>query len=51
MKKCYPFLIARFWDVQNGAIKIGRKDIRDINLDSIVGEGGCTFMRYYNMYK
>lgn len=36
-------LIARFWDVQKGSIKIGGKDIRDYTLESLMDQISMVF--------
>lgn len=40
-------LIARFWDVDNGTIKIGGKDIRDVNPDSLLKNISMVFQDVY----
>lgn len=40
-------LIARFWDVNSGRIKIGGKDIRDINPDSLLKDISMVFQDVY----
>lgn len=40
-------LIARFWDVQKGSIKIGGKDIRDYTLESLMDQISMVFQNVY----
>lgn len=40
-------LIARFWDIDNGTIKIGGKDIRDIKPDSLLKHISMVFQNVY----
>lgn len=40
-------LIARFWDVNDGVIKIGGKDIRDVNPDSLLKHISMVFQDVY----
>lgn len=40
-------LIARFWDINSGSIKIGQKDIKDINPDSILKNISMVFQDVY----
>lgn len=40
-------LIARFWDINSGAIKIGGKDIKDINPDSLLKHISMVFQDVY----
>ncbi len=40
-------LIARFWDIQNGSIKIGGKNIKDINPESLLKNISMVFQDVY----
>ncbi|QXM06407.1 ABC transporter ATP-binding protein [Crassaminicella indica] len=40
-------LIARFWDINNGTIKIGGKDIRDIHPDALLKHISMVFQDVY----
>ena len=40
-------LIARFWDVDNGSITIGGKDIRNYTLDSLLKNISIVFQKVY----
>ncbi|MCC5440866.1 ABC transporter ATP-binding protein [Clostridium botulinum] len=40
-------LIARFWDINSGTIKIGGKDIKDINPDSLLKHISMVFQDVY----
>ncbi|GAA0181495.1 hypothetical protein SH2C18_40220 [Clostridium sediminicola] len=40
-------LIARFWDVNDGTIKIGGKDIKDVNPDSLLKHISMVFQDVY----
>lgn len=40
-------LIARFWDVDKGAIKLGGKDIKDYKLDSLLSNISIVFQDVY----
>ncbi|MDO5299440.1 MAG: ABC transporter ATP-binding protein [Clostridia bacterium] len=40
-------LIARFWDVQGGAIRVGRRDVRDYKLDSLMRNISMVFQNVY----
>lgn len=40
-------LIARFWDVQEGAIKVGGRDVRDYKLDSLMKNISMVFQNVY----
>lgn len=40
-------LIARFWDVQEGTIKVGGRDVRDYKLDSLMKNISMVFQNVY----
>lgn len=40
-------LIARFWDVNKGAISIGDKDVRDYTLESLMSQISVVFQNVY----
>ena len=40
-------LIARFWDVQNGAVRIGGKDVKNYTADSILEHISMVFQNVY----
>lgn len=40
-------LIARFWDVNNGSIKIGGKDVREYTLESLMEQISMVFQNVY----
>ena len=40
-------LIARFWDVQSGSITIGRVDIKDISLETLMSKISMVFQNVY----
>ncbi len=40
-------LIARFWDVDSGSIKIGGKDIRDFTLETLMDQMSMVFQNVY----
>lgn len=40
-------LIARFWDVDSGAIKIGGKDVKDYTLESLMDQISMVFQNVY----
>lgn len=40
-------LIARFWDVQNGSIQVGGRDVREYKLDSLMKNIAMVFQNVY----
>lgn len=46
-KSTIASLLARFWDIKNGSIKIKGQDIRDISLGSLMDEISMVFQRVY----
>jgi len=40
-------LIARFWDVDSGSVKIGRKDVREYTLESLMEQISMVFQNVY----
>lgn len=40
-------LIARFWDVDSGSVKIGGKDVREYTLESLMGQISMVFQNVY----
>lgn len=40
-------LIARFWDIQKGSIKIGGVDIKEMNMESLLKNISMVFQRVY----
>lgn len=40
-------LIARFWDVQGGSVRIGGRDVRDYKLDSLMKNISMVFQNVY----
>lgn len=40
-------LIARFWDVDSGSVKIGGRDVRDYTLDSLLSNVSMVFQNVY----
>lgn len=46
-KSTITSLIARFWDINQGKIKIGGKDIKDINPDSLLKHISMVFQDVY----
>ena len=40
-------MIARFWDVQEGSIRVGGKDVRDYKLDSLMQNISMVFQNVY----
>lgn len=40
-------LIARFWDVQEGAVTLGGRDVRDYSFDSLMENFSFVFQRVY----
>lgn len=40
-------LIARFWDVDSGNIKIGKRDVRDYTLESLMNQISMVFQNVY----
>ena len=40
-------LIARFWDVNSGSVKIGGKDVRDYTLESLMEQISMVFQNVY----
>ena len=40
-------LIARFWDVQGGAVRVGGRDVRDYKLDSLMKNISMVFQNVY----
>ena len=40
-------LIARFWDVDSGSVKIGGKDVRDYTLESLMDQISMVFQNVY----
>ncbi|WP_300276997.1 ABC transporter ATP-binding protein [Peptacetobacter sp.] len=40
-------LIARFWDIDSGSIKIGNKDIKEYTLDSLMSQISMVFQNVY----
>ena len=46
-KTTLAMLIARFWDVDNGSISIGDKDVRDYTLESLMSQISIVFQNVY----
>lgn len=46
-KTTMAMLIARFWDVDKGAISIGGKDVRDYTLESLMSRISVVFQNVY----
>lgn len=46
-KTTMAMLIARFWDVDKGAISIGGKDVRDYTLESLMSQISVVFQNVY----
>ncbi|MCR4814687.1 MAG: ABC transporter ATP-binding protein/permease [Lachnospiraceae bacterium] len=46
-KTTLAMLIARFWDVDNGSISIGDKDVRDYTLESLMSQISVVFQNVY----
>ncbi|MCR5061481.1 MAG: ABC transporter ATP-binding protein/permease [Saccharofermentans sp.] len=46
-KTTLAMLIARFWDVNNGSISIGGRDIRDYTLESLMSQISVVFQNVY----
>ncbi len=40
-------LIARFWDVDSGAVRIGGIDVKDYTLESLMDQGSMVFQKVY----
>lgn len=40
-------LVARFWDVDSGSVKIGGKDVRDYTLESLMNQISMVFQNVY----
>lgn len=40
-------LVARFWDVDSGSVKIGGKDVRDYTLESLMDQISMVFQNVY----
>lgn len=40
-------LVARFWDVENGRITVGGRDVRDYKLDSLMNQISMVFQNVY----
>ena len=40
-------LIARFWDVDSGGVKIGGKDVREYTLESLMEQISMVFQNVY----
>lgn len=40
-------LVARFWDVDRGSVKIGGKDVRDYTLESLMNQISMVFQNVY----
>ena len=46
-KTTFCNLIARFWDVDRGSVKIGGYDVRDYTLESLMGQISVVFQNVY----
>ena len=46
-KSTIASLLARFWDIREGAIKLGGKDIKNISLGSLMDQISMVFQRVY----
>lgn len=46
-KTTLAMLVARFWDVDEGAISIGGKDVRDYTLESLMSQISVVFQNVY----
>ncbi len=46
-KTTMAMLIARFWDVGNGAVTIGGKDVRDYTLEGLMSQISVVFQNVY----
>ena len=46
-KTTFCNLIARFWDVDNGSVKIGGHDVRDYTLESLMNQISVVFQNVY----
>ncbi len=46
-KTTFCNLIARFWDVDNGSVKIGGTDVRDYTLESLMDQISMVFQNVY----
>ncbi|HAL02934.1 MAG TPA: ABC transporter ATP-binding protein [Lachnospiraceae bacterium] len=46
-KSTVASLLARFWDIKNGSIKVKGQDIRDVSLGSLMDEISMVFQRVY----
>lgn len=46
-KTTFCNLIARFWDVDNGSVKIGGHDVREFTLESLMNQIGVVFQNVY----
>lgn len=46
-KSTIASLLARFWDIKNGSIKVKGQDIRDVSLGSLMYEISMVFQRVY----
>lgn len=46
-KSTIASLLARFWDIKDGSIKVAGKDIKDISLESLMDKISMVFQRVY----
>ena len=46
-KTTFCNLIARFWDVNSGSVKIGGSDVRDYTLESLMDQISVVFQNVY----
>ena len=46
-KTTFCDLVARFWDVNNGSVKIGGADVRDYTLESLMDQISMVFQNVY----
>ena len=46
-KSTIASLLARFWDIKNGSIKVVGKDIKDVSLGSLMNQISMVFQRVY----
>ena len=46
-KTTFVNLIARFWDVDSGSVKIGGKDVREYTLESLMEQISMVFQNVY----
>ena len=46
-KTTFCNLIARFWDVDRGSIRIGGSDVRDYTLESLMDQTSIVFQNVY----